>query len=210
MSSSSSSRRPAVQRLRNVLRSRNRQALQTNPNDQQKTWTVLQTEKNRPTKSPTVPTWWNHAFLKVGIHPRKGRYLYTTKDLTYGQLVLDEKPQTAPTARALQKKIQLDSRFADLDGGHRKAVSKNAWFVKNEHHLFLGGSFFSHSCRPNAALNESNQFVVIAKEGVKAGAEITVSYRPIDTLGPMTKAQRREELSHWFPQCECLRCKNDD
>jgi hypothetical protein len=94
-------------------------------------------------------------------------------------------------------------------------LNANAFEVGNGRAYFRIGSFANHSCSPNAIIqqiyDESGNslqrpvYSIIAREVIKSGDEITISYVPRS----WSKIQRQLALKDmWQFVCDCNRCTN--
>ena len=84
-------------------------------------------------------------------------------------------------------------------------------FIGNnyENSLFIKTSRFNHSCKPNAVHSEFNE--VWAACNIKAGQEITTSYKEDGFFGLRTTQNRQEILLQtWGFACNCEFCQESD
>ena len=74
--------------------------------------------------------------------------------------------------------------------------------------VYLQGSAFNHSCRPNAEFyNDGTSLRVRSVRHIRAGEEATVSYVPLT----QSLAERRRDLSTQFKfTCRCERCQQEE
>jgi hypothetical protein len=178
-------------RLKNVLKSR-RFALRMNA------WEKLHNSKF------SAPSWWEHTDYKVGKCSKRGRYVYTTKDIEKGDIIFEETPLKG-TYKEIIKIVNENIKCAELDGGQENCIEKNAFSEmtsKKIYLIYLHGSIFSHSCTPNIKLS-NNKFKAIKK--INAGEELCISYLG-ENLSKWSYEKRKKELLTWFPSCGCTIC----
>ncbi|RWS27658.1 SET and MYND domain-containing protein (SMYD)-like protein [Leptotrombidium deliense] len=74
--------------------------------------------------------------------------------------------------------------------------------------IYIGGSFFCHSCGCNCdRITIGKQLVVVANRNIKAGEEITITYGP--SYKSMSFFERQAYLeSHYHFKCKCNACVN--
>ena len=153
-----------------------------------------------------APSLWNHKFLRVASSKDKGRFIYTIKDISKKELLLDEKPLLGENRKKLQQLVHKEPRCLELDGGYETCIDKNAFaFGGKKMGIYFHGSLFSHCCDPNAeAKEDSDEFVAI--KDISAGSEVTISYKSSLNLVAMSREKKKQHLSEWFEQCKCTVC----
>ena len=69
-------------------------------------------------------------------------------------------------------------------------------------------SRFIHSCKPNAVNSEFNEVWAVCN--IKAGQEITISYKEDGLFGLRSTQNRQEILQTWGFTCICELCQESD
>ena len=70
--------------------------------------------------------------------------------------------------------------------------------------LFLYFCLINHSCAPNTCVYFNDEvMLIVAKENIKKGEEVFVSYVPLS----LNKLQRKEKLKLYDFECKCDRCE---
>ena len=69
-------------------------------------------------------------------------------------------------------------------------------------------SRFNHSCKPNAVNSEFNEVWAVCN--IKAGQEITISYKEYGLFSLRTTRKRQEILQTWGFTCKCEFCQEID
>lgn len=179
-----------------------------------------------PTPLPTVHQtfgWWKHGGLGVAEHTTKGRYLFATRPVRAGQLILTEQPIfTGKNHEEVAEQMVGDPRFLHLyppvppspgamDVEHAlKVVASNSWGIKvykpdrqRATAIYLHMSMINHSCVPNSCFMKNSLY---ALRNIKVGEEVTCSYLLPPKLGDLSAEERSRRMSTWFPQCRCTAC----
>lgn len=92
----------------------------------------------------------------------------------------------------------------------------NTWENKEGGIEFLGlsppFSLFNHSCRPNVEWvfgKDGTTIEIKTLRPIRAGDELYISYLQSWDL-VLGRIERKKKLVHWFPECQCLKCKEEE
>ena len=164
--------------------------------------------------------------------PGKGMGMVATRDIKYGELLLEERPliefssdemqytnlkQTYSILEAKFKKLPTEVQRKALslhstNMGKKEivgVVAANAFGGEDPHGAVLcfEASFFNHSCRPNVHHRWSKPFQrMYACRDIKRGEELCTGYE--DEMLP--KSERQEQLSRYGFECACEVCSLPD
>jgi hypothetical protein len=172
------------------------------------------------------PSWWNHPYLKVGLSPLKGRYVYTTQDIKCREGILLEIPAARgrdavdnvqniidahclyPANQSTTKKGISAKMAQNILDFNQFAIGRNG----NQVGLYLHTSMFNHSCKPNVSfqiLGRKCTMSLNALRDIQKDEELCISYCGLHPLVD-NKAARRDELKTWFDKCACVMCSMPD
>ena len=172
------------------------------------------------------PLWWKHPYLKVGTHPQKGRFVYTTKDIKSRETILRESPIVTGDGNNAAVKVRnlpdvhilypgnvnpkdVDGRITLNTAAQILEYNRFAIGRKTESSgLFPHTSFLNHSCKPNVnfqILGRGSSMILSAITDIYEGDELCISYGGLEILID-TKQGRKKELKTWFPACACSIC----
>ena len=158
--------------------------------------------------------------------PGKGLGIIATRDIGYGELILQEQPLLNDTlgesletqfnklSYTDQEKV-MSLYNAHTGCGELEGIIKSNRFTADEDNsgsvMCIEASRFNHSCLPNVLHRFSKPFErVFAIRDIKKGEELCTSYIQSDIMMKTTKERRKFLFVVWKFECMCELCDTND